>query len=179
LFGTKESQQVELSLLWESVPNGVEETIDLADKLHAQFVDNENDPRFTDKKLEEMAHTHFRSDKTAAKYYSVFQALWPVKDSTENKLWNEHFGINFDGVSRWTGSDQDAKKFHAQYRKKDIGFYLSALYYYIKDGIDAKSREAFVARPGTFFKNQEYWYNYAKTQFSKKNKKRTKPKASL
>lgn len=175
LFRREEDQQQMLKFNFNSKAKVTEETITIAENLEKEFVPED---WLTDVYVKRIADEYFSGDLTLARYFMIFKAMFPVKDLKQNKKWNVHFRMTYEDSTRWSSSYLVPKKFAQIYAKKDIGLFLSGLYYAIKDSINPDIARCFMTKPEKFLLDYEQWYDLAKTKLEQAKKKK-KPLKSL
>lgn len=170
----QENKQLEIGFKTE--PKGTEETLKLADNLETNFVPPD---KITDEQIKIVADRHFHGDIGTAKYFIIFECLFPKKHMTLNRLWNLHFGITHTGTNKWDISGAVPSKFHKLYLQHDIGLFLTGVYLYVKDSIDLKKMMVFCGKPRNFLVNWNQWYEEAKLLIEDRKIENITPEVSL
>ncbi len=178
LFGDKlKREQMEMKFEFTTVPKGSKDTVMLATNLGKAFVP---DIELETKSIKSVADTYFKGDVGIAEYFIIFKYLFPRPNSAGNNLkWNTHFGFSYDAGSRWDDSMVVARKFTKIFITKDIGIFLSGLYYYIHDSINFDMGECYATKPNKFLDSYSSWYDLAKSKYEKSKLKGDSPKKSL
>lgn len=169
LFGKKKKRnlQIAMSLNFETNPIGNDETLVIAQNLEKEFVID----KYLDKGyIKKTSDQFFQGDEKIAKYFLIFRSLFPGKDAVNSK-WNKHFGFTYIDTDRWEETTVISRKFRDIYKSKDIGLFLSGLYYYMQDSIDFNKGECYCVKPNKFLDRHTQWYEVAKERHkSNKNK---------
>lgn len=176
LFAHLQGEQTELVFNFSTSPKGTVETLKLAKNLEEKFVPKDEQ---TEKYIKATADTYFKGDIGIAKYFLIFKAMFPKANKVgDNSKWNIHFGFNYEEDSRWSDSMVVVKKFKDIYLKKDIGYFLTGLYYYIKDSINFDLGTSYATKPNKFLLSYKSWYELAETRFkSQKEEIKTSEKS--
>jgi hypothetical protein len=114
--------------------------------------------------IKQLAKKHFNGEYWAAKYYITFRRLFPTGIEEFDIQWNSSFGVKFEGNSRWEESKSIMTKFFTLYKKLDIGVFLTAAYYAVRNGIDFNTSSAFVMNVRKFLNGYEQWMKVASTK---------------
>jgi hypothetical protein len=155
----KNGGQLELKLEIETTPKGTEISLTIAEKIEKEFVVDEN---LTNEYRQEVASEFFKSDKIVARYFIIFEALFPTKNPKRNRKWNAKFGFIYNGVGLKDHSVRVAKKFHEVFRKKDMGVFLEATYNKVRDSINLEKEECYMMKPYKFLSSYSDYYRDAK-----------------
>jgi hypothetical protein len=155
----KKNGQLELNLKIESEPKGTEVSLMIAERIEKEFVIEEN---LTEKYRQEVANEFFKGDKVVARYFIIFESLFPTKNPKRNRKWNAKFGFVYNGVGLRDHSIRVAKKFHEVFRKKDIGVFLEATYNKVRDSINLEKEECYMMKPYKFLSSYSDYYRDAK-----------------
>jgi hypothetical protein len=154
----------------DDTPNHTELGNDMLDKLFATFV-------IEDQKAETyinyVAKKYFLGNFKEAKAYIVFGSLFPKSDLVEDRLWNAHFGITFEGKTKWEDKSTVRNKFSSIYRRYDIGMFLAGTYYAVKNSIDYSKYMCYMSKVSRYLTDYEQWITYAEKQLKKDEGKAT------
>ncbi len=176
LFRRDKSKQLIIDLTFNSDPVGTEETLKLAANLLKELVDPE---QLKETNLKTIANEYFAGDVTKAKYFTIFRAMFPIKNLKENKRWNKHFKITYEGSSRWSSSYIVPKKFDKIFKERDIGLFLTGLYYAVVDSIDYNTHMCFITKPEKFLNDYTQWYDLAKSKLETIKRKKENSEKTL
>ena len=153
-------EQLSLAVNFETFPKLTEQSTLLVKNLKEAFVLDED---ISKKIIKQVADEWFKGDLSVAEHFIIFQYMFPkTSEVGKNIKWNLHFGFSYEGDSRWQNSVLIAKKFHKIYNTKDIGLFLNATYFYIKDSINFDSGECYATKPNKFLDTYKSWYDLAK-----------------
>jgi len=147
LFHLHQGKQLTLDLPFSSEPKCTDYTAEIADRIEKVFVP---DKHLAPDYRKAVADRYFKGDLSLARYFIIFQSLFPVKDKAKNSKWNTKFGFIYDGIGLWDSSPRISKKFIEVYKKKDIGIFLEATYTRVKDSIDFEASRCFMTKPYKF-----------------------------
>lgn len=175
--GKKTNEQLLLDFNFSTEPKGTEETLKLSENLKKTFVP---DKFQTEEYIKLTADEYFKGDIGIAEHFITFKFLFPKPNASgDNTKWNSHFEFSYEDSSRWDDSMVVVHKFRDVYKKKDIGYFLSGLYYFIRDAIDFEQGRCFATKPNKFLDSHNSWYELAKEKHIESLKRSNKPKRSL
>lgn len=176
LWTGKEAIQTSMVMLHNSKPKANETALEIVERIASTLLPS--DKAKIDGIIEKYAIDYFQNDLEIARYFTILRFIYPPLKEDHNPNWVDHFIVQPNQTNLWSPNASVAKKFRAIYTKKDIGIFLLAVYYAMKDSIDLTRQSYFMPSIANFMDKYDVWYEYAEDKIKAVKKSAEKTKAA-
>ncbi len=154
-----EEEDIAKELLYTKSKRATNDSLTIANNLFKKLVPAEYQEK---KYISTLARKNFLGEYDMAKCYITFRHLFPTGDLQDDFLWNRHFGITYQDTNRWEEKPLIRSKFRVIYKTKDIGLFLQATYFAVKNSVKEDLGTAYMSKVSNYLLDYEKWMTLAK-----------------